>query len=88
MKSATRRRFITISAAAAGLTLLSPRARQAETPLLHVWRDTALGADAMLLSHHSDPAAAEAPIQDSLADVTRLDCQLSLYGLPIPRWCD
>ena len=79
MRPATRRRFITISAAAAGLTLLSPRARQAETPLLHVWRGTALGADAMLLLHHSDPVAAEALIQDSLAEVARLERQLSLY---------
>jgi thiamine biosynthesis lipoprotein len=79
MNASTRRRFITISAAAAGLTLLSPRARQAETPLLHVWRGTALGADAMLLLHHPDPAATEALIQDSLAEVTRLERQLSLY---------
>jgi thiamine biosynthesis lipoprotein len=79
MKSATRRRFITISAAAAGLTLLSPRARQAETPLMHVWRGTALGADAMLLLHHPDPAAAEALIHASLAEVARLERQLSLY---------
>ena len=79
MRHATRRRFITISAAAAGLTLLSPRARQAETPLLHVWRGTALGADAMLLLHHPDPAVAEALIQDSLAEVARLERQLSLY---------
>ncbi len=79
MRPATRRRFITISAAAAGLTLLSPRARRAETPLLHVWRGTALGADAMLLLHHPDPTAAEALIQDSLAEVARLERQLSLY---------
>ena len=79
MRPATRRRFITISAAAAGLTLLSPRARQAETPLLHVWRGTALGADAMLLLHHPDPLAAQALIQDSLAEVARLERQLSLY---------
>jgi thiamine biosynthesis lipoprotein len=79
MRPATRRRFITISVAAAGLTLLSPRARQAETPLLHVWRGTALGADAMLLLHHPDPVAAEALIQDSLAEVARLERQLSLY---------
>ena len=79
MNAATRRRFITISAAAAGLALLSPRARQAETPLVHVWRGTALGADAMLLLHHPDPAAAEALIQDLLAEVARLERQLSLY---------
>jgi FAD:protein FMN transferase len=79
MRPATRRRFITISAAAAGLTLLSPRAWQAETPLMHVWRGTALGADAMLLLHHPDPVVAEALIQDSLAEVARLERQFSLY---------
>ena len=79
MRPATRRRFITISVAAAGLTLLSPRARQAETPFMHVWRGTALGADAMLLLHHPDPAAAEALIQDLLAEVARLERQFSLY---------
>jgi FAD:protein FMN transferase len=79
MRGATRRRCITISAAAAGFSLLSPRARHAETPPVHVWRGAALGADAMLLLHHPDPGAAEALIHDSLAEVARLERQLSLY---------
>jgi hypothetical protein len=60
MRAATRRRFITISAAAAGFSLLAPRAQHAETSFVHVWRGAALGADAMLLLHHPDPAAAGA----------------------------
>ena len=79
MHAATRRRFITISAAAAGFSLLAPRAQHAGTSTVHVWRGAALGADAMLLLHHPDPAAAEALIQDSLAEVARLEQQLSLY---------
>lgn len=79
MKASTRRRFITISAAAHGLALLSPRSTHAETALVHVWRGSALGADAMLLLHHPDPNAAGALIHAALAEVARLESQLSLY---------
>jgi thiamine biosynthesis lipoprotein len=79
MNAATRRRFITISAAAAGFSLLSPRARLAETSSVHVWRGAALGADAMLLLHHPEPTTAEALIHAALAEVARLERQLSLY---------
>jgi thiamine biosynthesis lipoprotein len=78
--TATRRRFITIAAAAAGLPLLTrPSARAATTPQLRVWTGSALGADATLLLHHPDPAAADRLIERSLAEVERLDRVFSLY---------
>ena len=56
----TRRRFITITAAAGGLPLLpfAPAART--TPLLRVWSGVALGADATMQIHRlrCDGAAA------------------------------
>jgi thiamine biosynthesis lipoprotein len=78
-----RRRFITISAAVAGLPLLPalPRwAADAEaTPQLRIWRGVALGADAMLQINHPDPAVADRLIERSLAEVARLENIFSLY---------
>jgi thiamine biosynthesis lipoprotein len=76
-----RRRFLGISAAAAGLALLpfgvpGPRAR-AET--LRVWRGTALGAEACLQLHLPDGAAAERLIAECVAEVERLEAVFSLY---------
>lgn len=76
----TRRRFIAISAAAAGLPLLPiwPEAAHA-APTLHSWRGVALGADAMLQLNHPDPVAAQRLIERALADVHRLERVFSLY---------
>jgi thiamine biosynthesis lipoprotein len=76
----TRRRFITISAAAAGLPLL-PRGIVAgeASQQLRVWRGVALGADAMLQINHPDPAAADRLIERALAEVARLERVFSLY---------
>ncbi|MEJ0046124.1 MAG: hypothetical protein WDN04_08360 [Rhodospirillales bacterium] len=52
----TRRRFISISAAACGLPLL-PVAVRAAAPSLRVWQGAALGADATLQINHPDAAA-------------------------------
>ena len=73
-----RRRFLTISAAAAGLPLL-PVGAQAASPKLRVWRGVALGADSVLQIHHPDPADADRLIGVSLAEVRRLERVLSLY---------
>ena len=75
----TRRRFITITAAAGGLPLLpfAPAART--TPLLRVWSGVALGADATMQIHHPDPATADQLIATSLAEVERLERVMSLY---------
>ncbi|KAA5612639.1 FAD:protein FMN transferase [Rhodovastum atsumiense] len=61
----------------AGLPLLAPHA--APQPMLHVWRGSALGANAELQLHHPDPAEARRLIRDSLDEVARLERQLSLY---------
>ena len=68
----TRRRFITISAAAGGLPLLPVWAGRA-APSLRTWTGAALGAGATLQIHHPDPAAADHSISASLAEVARLE---------------
>jgi thiamine biosynthesis lipoprotein len=80
----TRRRFIAISAAAAGLAVVPLRvggaaAQAGAPPDLHVWRGVALGAEAMLQIRHPDRAAAERLIQRSLAEVERLEAVFSLH---------
>ncbi|MFL5284311.1 MAG: FAD:protein FMN transferase [Rhodopila sp.] len=72
-----RRRFIVVSAAAAGLPVLPVTA--ASGPMLHVWHGTALGADAVLQLHHPDARTARRLIRESLEEVARLERQLSLY---------
>jgi thiamine biosynthesis lipoprotein len=75
----SRRRFIGISAAAAGLSLL-PFGHSAKAQgHLVTWRGTALGAAATLQIHHPDRAAAERLIARSLQEVHRLERLLSLY---------
>lgn len=68
----TRRRFLTISAAAA-LAFTGP-ARA--TPPLHIWRGTAMGAAATLRLSHPDAPAIAARM---MAEVSRLEDILSLY---------
>jgi thiamine biosynthesis lipoprotein len=75
----TRRRFIGISAAAAGLGLLPFwRAAQAEAPVA-TWRGVALGAVASLQVHHPDRATAEKLVQHSVDELRRLEAVFSLY---------
>ncbi len=80
----TRRRFIRISAAAAGTALLA-RSGGAGAPegdavsRCCTWRGVALGADAMLQVHHPDLAVADRLIEQSLAEVARLEKIFSLY---------
>jgi thiamine biosynthesis lipoprotein len=77
--SITRRRFIGISAAAGGLSLL-PLAHGTQAHALAVtWRGLALGAVASLQIHHPDRAAAQELIRRSLAEVRRLERVFSLY---------
>ncbi len=78
----SRRRFIHVSAAAAGLALLPASGRLAAANAaehLRIWRGTALGADAMLQINHPDAAAAERLIEVCLAEVRRLEGIFSLY---------
>jgi len=78
-----RRRFIGITAAAAGMALLPlscGRALAREvSPQLRVWRGVALGADATLQIHHPDAGLADRLIERSIAEVHRLERVFSLY---------
>jgi thiamine biosynthesis lipoprotein len=78
----SRRRFIHIAGAAAGLLLMGlgdSRRPAAGSPLLHRWQGIALGADASLQLYHPDAAEAARLIADSLAEVRRLERIFSLY---------
>jgi thiamine biosynthesis lipoprotein len=75
----SRRRFIGISAAAAGLSLL-PLGRQAKAQAeLVTWQGQAMGAVASLQIHHPDRAVAQRLIERSLAEMRRLERVFSLY---------
>lgn len=82
MSSATvrlsRRRMITVLAAAAGMPL-SARAGTAGRPQGWVWQGTALGAPAKLIFVHPDGGVAEAALAASLAEIERLENEFSLY---------
>jgi thiamine biosynthesis lipoprotein len=75
----SRRRFIGITAAAAGLDLL-PFGGKAEAQARFVtWQGRVMGAAATLQIHHHDEAAARRLIERSLAEVRRLEQVFSLY---------
>lgn len=78
-----RRRFIKISAAAAGLALMPPGPSLATVSAgnvrLRTWRGIALGADAMLQIHHPDLRTADVLIARAVAEVRRLERIFSLY---------
>jgi thiamine biosynthesis lipoprotein len=71
----TRRRFIAIVAAAAGLKTFPAGA--APTPAR--WHGVALGAKAGLTLYHPDPAVARDGIETAVAEVRRLEKIFSLY---------
>lgn len=73
----TRRRFLGISAAAAGLALL-PFGAAAQAWAV-TWRGRALGAPAEMLLHHPDPAQAQRLVARAVAEVGRLERIFSLY---------
>lgn len=74
--SLTRRRLITIAAAAAG-TALAGRTARADDAVR--WHGSALGAQVSIEIHHPDRAAAERLVRQSLAEVRRLEGLFSLY---------
>jgi thiamine biosynthesis lipoprotein len=74
-----RRRFITISAAAAGLGLLPKGTFAKPAAQLVAWRGTSLGAPAEIRVHHPDRAAAEGLIRRIVAATRRLEAVFSLY---------
>jgi thiamine biosynthesis lipoprotein len=78
----TRRRFISISGAVAGVSVAALGMGLARpgraSPLFHEWRGVALGADASLQLYHPDAAEAERLIADALDEVHRLERVFSL----------
>ena len=82
----SRRRFISISAAAAGMALCPAAygagaftASEDVGRHLKIWRGVALGADAMLQLNHPDPDKADRMIEACIAEVSRLERIFSLY---------
>jgi thiamine biosynthesis lipoprotein len=75
----SRRRFIGISAAAAGLSLVPfAHAAKADAHLV-TWRGQAMGAVATLQVHHHDGSVAKQLVERSLAEVRHLEQVFSLY---------
>lgn len=73
----SRRRFITLAAAAAGVPLLLKLAgAQAQ---MARWKGTALGAPASIQLYHQDEAQARAAIAAALVELERLEAIFSLY---------
>ena len=82
----SRRQFITISAAAAGYSLIGAGAAAASSPQIVTWRGTALGASASLVIHHSDQVAAERLVRQILVEVEKLEqCSASTVLIPGSR---
>ncbi|HEY7645915.1 MAG TPA: FAD:protein FMN transferase [Hyphomicrobiales bacterium] len=75
----TRRRFIGITAAAAGLGPLLFGGAVRTNAAVVSWNGVALGAPATLQIHHHDRAAAEWLVQQAVAEVRRLEQLFSLY---------
>lgn len=73
----TRRRALTILAAAAGVPLVL-HATKARAGLVK-WEGTALGAPASLSLYHTDEGAARAAIDAAVAELRRLEGIFSLY---------
>ncbi|MBF0167904.1 MAG: FAD:protein FMN transferase [Alphaproteobacteria bacterium] len=73
----TRRRALTVLAAAAGLPLLMT-ASKADAKLVR-WEGTALGAPASISLYHKDEAKAHAAIEAGLAELARLEAIFSVY---------
>ena len=73
----TRRRAITVLAAAAGLSLLA-KTNQANARLLR-WEGTTLGAPSTIQLYHTDEAKARAAIDAAQGELARLEAIFSIY---------
>jgi thiamine biosynthesis lipoprotein len=73
----SRRRFITIAAAAVGLPLLLKAGTSQARPVR--WEGTALGAPASIQLYHTDEARAHAAIAAGLDELKRLEAIFSVY---------
>ena len=74
----TRRRFVAVAAAAAGLPFAALRAG-AETAHLHRWSGIALGAAAEIVLYDPDASRARRLIARCVAEIDRLEDVFSLY---------
>jgi FAD:protein FMN transferase len=74
----SRRRFIRIAAAFAGLAAL-PAERGYAVPALHRWRGVALGADCEIQLFHPEAQRAKELIAACIAEARRLEAIFSLY---------
>ncbi len=75
----SRRRFLSISAAAAGAGLAPGIALAAAGPSLHRWRGIALGAAAEIRLFHFNAELANDLLRKAVAEVRRLEAIFSLY---------
>ncbi len=79
-KPLARRKFVAISAAAAGLGLLPWNARtSAASPLLIEWTGLWLGSVASIRLYHQDRSAGEQLLRRALAEARRLETVFTLY---------
>ena len=74
-----RRRFIGISCAATGLSLLPFHAGATAQRDTLIWQGFALGAPAKIILHHPDKKVAEALLRQVRAEIARLEGIFSLY---------
>lgn len=75
----SRRRFIGIFAAAAGLAPVLSAAAAGPAAHIVTWRGRALGASAELILHHPDRDAAERLVRQVTVEIGRLERIFSLY---------
>jgi FAD:protein FMN transferase len=75
----SRRRFINISAAAAGLSLAPVGHETNAHTTLHIWHGTMLGATATMRIRHENQREAERLISAASAEARRLERLFSLY---------
>ena len=74
----TRRRFVSVLAAAGAAPLL-PRLLRAAEPKTFTWEGVALGAQASLTLQHPDATSANAAIAACVSEVARLEAIFSLH---------
>ncbi len=75
----TRRRLLTIAAAAAGCAAIGLRPARAGAVASYTWHGVALGANASLTLQHPDESVAKAAIASCLDEVARLENVFSLH---------
>ena len=75
----TRRRLLTIAAAAAGCATIGLRPARAGAVASYTWHGVALGANASLTLQHTDESIAKAAIASCLEEVARLEAVFSLH---------